>query len=601
MANLGDRRPAEQLPGYDGPDANWPWGKRVATGWEQPTLEERIWLTLDWRSPLNMQVYADPTLDLDNLLNLPECSNRLRPVKRHEAAAAFSLMMGLADDRLFSEADELSFSDIAERPVARAYQAALKVLDAHYYDKRLRVTPAYLAAARIVLQCVDVELLLRDMHQKKRELSALANGKSRRLSPGTFNVVPDILAHWRGLQIGGKKFKGSRLDAASNCYERDRSALSESYYRATSGIQEEYGCYANELAIPPEKVSQKWYNRVVNGILRPHFFWAPAPRPAPACFEEGRNKRTDKPKPALQIRELPDKDSLGPWRAEALEYWGIAEGEEMFPERYWGNTKLPQGLADGYLQPDIFPAYNGARDYDSDPVLIWHPQLPADWGQLIDALPEGTQKTKLQDKNAEIEWHLNKNHKSASYDYLSGGHRKSKAVPPPAPCRTVSISLDRDLKRQWTSKYDWGTLSPIEDGTDNEGSAPLRCPVNNLAGVDLATPRIMINWMPSCRHVGIRHRDFCGPVTQIKGKLYPRAAAAARRIDHEPTCNELADELHARGIPCFGPQDEGWEKRFPTWERYIRHLAHEHEIPEVDDEILGVDEQIETGFIFGAD
>lgn len=203
MPNFGDKRPTQDLPGYDGPDAKWPW--------KQTTVEERIGLALDWRSPYNplvrendMQVYAAPRLDLDNLLIMQDAADRVRPVQRHEAAAAFSLMMGLADDRLFSEADELSFCDISERPVARAYQAAMKVLDAYYYDKRLKISPAHLAAARIVAQCVDIELLLRDMHQKQRELSAVANGRGR-LSPGTFNVVPHILARWRWLQIGGKR------------------------------------------------------------------------------------------------------------------------------------------------------------------------------------------------------------------------------------------------------------------------------------------------------------------------------------------------------------------------------------------------------------
>jgi hypothetical protein len=38
----------------------------------------------------------------------------------------------------------------------------------------LKVGPTYLAAARIVIQCVEVELLRHDLLQKKRELSALA-------------------------------------------------------------------------------------------------------------------------------------------------------------------------------------------------------------------------------------------------------------------------------------------------------------------------------------------------------------------------------------------------------------------------------------------
>lgn len=439
MANLGDRRPASQLPGYDG----------------------------DWRDPRNMQVYADPMLQLenllDNLLNLQEYVDRLRLLRSHKRAAgtrlrkssawyAFPLMMGLADDRLVSKADNVSFCDVIEKPVARACQAAMKVLDAYYTEKRLKVGPTYLAAARIVIQCVEVELLRHDLLQKKRELSALAKGKSIRLSPGTFNIVPDILARWRGLQIpGGKPFEGSRLDAVANRFNRDRSVLRESVDNAISRLQDKFGCYCNDLAIPPEKAIRPCYN----------------------CFEDGRNRRVDKPKPALQAVKLPDADFLGPWRTEALGYWGDA-------------TKLPQGLADGYLQPNISPAYRGAVDYESDPMLIWHPQLPADWRQLIQALPDGRQKTKLKDKDAEIERLVSdQKHRSESRDYFGGYHDwKSKAVPPARPNR---------------------------------------------------------------RPPGIRSPYFCGPVIEIGDKLYPRAVGARQRVvvggDAELDVGDVVDRI----------------------------------------------------------
>jgi hypothetical protein len=183
LPNRGDRRPVSELPGYEP----------------------------DWRDPRNMQFYTEPMLELEKLLNLQEYpafnvqeyADKLRLLRSHEVAAAFSLMMGLADDRLVSLADDLALCD-AETPTARGYQAAIEVLRAYYFDKRLKVEPVYLVAARIIAQCVDVELLARDLPQKKRELSALANsasklqaladGKLIRLSPGTFNVVPFMLA-----------------------------------------------------------------------------------------------------------------------------------------------------------------------------------------------------------------------------------------------------------------------------------------------------------------------------------------------------------------------------------------------------------------------
>lgn len=156
------------------------------------------------------------------------------------------------------------------------------------------------------------------------------------------------------------------------------------------------------------------------------------------CFEDGRNKRTDKPAAALQTIELPDEDFLGPWRAEALEYWG-----------YWGEaTQLPQGFADGYLQPETFlPRDNGLGDdhsvgcvskpavlfsgYDGDPVLIWHPQSPIDWYGVIKALPDSREKTNLKYQNLDIELRVaDGGHGAARFDYFSGGHRwKSKAIP----------------------------------------------------------------------------------------------------------------------------------------------------------------------------
>jgi hypothetical protein len=283
----GDQRPPELLPGYDD----------------------------DWRDPRNAQVYTVPGLQLERLLDLreypdlnpQEYADALRVLRPHEAAAASALMMGLADDRLVSLADDLALCD-AETRTARAYQAAREVLRAYYVDKRLKVEPKYLAAARIVAQCIDVEFLTHDLPQKKRELSALAKGRLTRLSPGTFNTVPFMLA-------------GHSQDDAANLFDRDRTTLSESFNNAISGLQDRFGRYCNGPAIPPGK----------------------AIRPCYSLFEDGRNERTDQPTPALQTAELPNRDFLGPWRAEALEYWG-----------YWGDaTKLPQGLADGYLQPGI--------------------------------------------------------------------------------------------------------------------------------------------------------------------------------------------------------------------------------------------------------
>jgi hypothetical protein len=226
----GDRRAPEILPGYDP----------------------------DWRDPRNAQVYPDPLLDLDALLdlqkyadlNLQDLADRLRVVTRHDAAAAFALMTGLADERLRNEA--VSFCDPFERPVARAYQAAMKVIGAHYIEKRLRVGATYLAAARIVVQCVEAELLLHDLPQKKRELSALAKGKAIRLSPWTFNTVADVLARYRDLQVDGKAFEGSRLDAVAKIHGRDRSTIGESVnFAAIPNLQEVFGRYCNDFSIPP--------------------------------------------------------------------------------------------------------------------------------------------------------------------------------------------------------------------------------------------------------------------------------------------------------------------------------------------------------------
>jgi hypothetical protein len=428
--------------GYDGPDVWWPW--------KQPKLAEQL---TNWRDPRNMQVYADPTLLADLRMDWrPRPRQPLvllfgthaRPLTRKEADAGFSLMLGLADDRMVSLADDLALCD-GETPTARAYQAAMKVLQAYYLDKRLKVDPAYLAAARIVVQCVDLELLLRDLHQKKRELCrllanpremhALAKGKWPRLSPGSFNLVSFMLA-------------GPSQDAAASHFERDRSVLSESLNRAISDIETKFSWYCNDLAIPPEKTIRKRYN----------------------IFREEQKQRAVEPKVCAEAKPpIPDC-----WFAEALEYWG-----------YWGDTttKLPPGLAEDYETARLAGArsewragrhrtvlksgvnYIGERDYDSDPdgvLLIKYPQPAADWRRLISALPKGPQKSKLQDKNADIAQLLSDfNHQSDRDNYLRGDHRwTSKAVPPARPNR---------------------------------------------------------------RPPGIRSPNFCGPIIEINGKIYPRA------------------------------------------------------------------------------
>lgn len=82
----GDRRPPELLPGYDP----------------------------DWRDPRDAQIYTLTDLQLadlnPDLLNLANYANlnkwyadRLRLIKPHDVAAAFSLMMELADVHLVSE------------------------------------------------------------------------------------------------------------------------------------------------------------------------------------------------------------------------------------------------------------------------------------------------------------------------------------------------------------------------------------------------------------------------------------------------------------------------------------------------------------------
>jgi hypothetical protein len=243
----GDRRPPELLPGYDP----------------------------DWRR--NAQIYP-AALKLDDLWDLKKYfSDHSRTVGHHDIAAAFGLMMGLADDHLVT--NDVSFCDPSEKPVGRAYQAAVKVIDAFYLDKRLRVEPTYLAAARIVVLRVHAELFLHDLVQKKRELSAWALSKARHPSPGAFNTVPDVLALWRGLRIGGEAFEGSRLDAVADRFDLDRSTVSESVNNvAIPHLQETFGLYCKGLPIPHKTGGRPCYSKV---------------------FEDGRNERTDHLQPAL--------------------------------------------------------------------------------------------------------------------------------------------------------------------------------------------------------------------------------------------------------------------------------------------------------------
>jgi hypothetical protein len=464
--------------GHDGPDAKWPW--------KRPTLAEQRWLEADWRDPRNMQVYAEPALlaelktDWRPRPHQPLVllfATQARPLTRHEAAAGFSLMSGLAGDRMVSPADDLALCD-AETLTARAYQAAIKVLQAYYLDKRLRVEPAYLRAARIVIQCVELELLLRDLHQKQRELSALlgnpremhalAKGKWPRLSPGSFNIVSRMLA-------------GPSQDAAASYFERERSVLRESYNRAIFDIERKFSWYFTDLWIPPKRAGRECYNiyRDVSSdwdrFVEPKF--AEANRPP-----------------------LPKADDY--WLvAEALEYWG-------------GPTRLPAGLAEDYTSAQLagrhgewragrWPCvlksgvnYKGERDYDSDPdgvLIIAHPQQAADWWGLIDALPDGAPKSKLKDKNTDIEQLLSDSkHKSAVADYFSGGQR-------------------------WTSK----AVKPAR-----------------------ASAR---------RSVSIRSPDFCGPVIEIGDKLYPRAVDNVAEPDNvvPDVVDQWDDAMTREDAFCF--------------------------------------------------
>jgi hypothetical protein len=470
--------------GYDGPDAKWPW--------KRSTLAERHWLEADWRDPRNMQVYAEPTLlaelktDWRPRPHQPLVllfATHARPLTRHEAAAGFSLMSGLAGDRMVSAADDLALCD-AETLTARAYQAAIKVLQAYYLDKRLRVEPAYLRAARIVIQCVELELLLRDLRQKQRELSALlgnpremhalAKGKWPRLSPGSFNIVSRMLA-------------GPSQDAAASYFERERSVLRESYNRAIFDIEGKFSSYFTDLWIPPKRAARECYNiyrDVSNDWDR---------------FVEPKFAEANRP-------PLPKTDDY--WLvAEALEYWG-------------GPTRLPAGLAEDYTSAQLAGRhgewragrwrcvlksgvnYRGERDYDSDPdgaVIIAHPQQAADWRRLIDALPDGAPKSKLKDKNTDIEQLLSDSkHQSAVANYFSGGQR-------------------------WTS-----------EAVKRRSSAR--------------------------RSVSVGSLYFCGPVTEIDGKLYPRAVGARPRIiddaDAEPDVvrdivDVLDDAMNREDDFCF--------------------------------------------------
>jgi hypothetical protein len=363
------------------------------------------------------------------------------------------------------------------------------------------------------------------------------------------------------------------------------------------------------------------------------------------CYyvDEGiKNKRVVKPQVASVVRlTFPRADGNGSL-AEALRACGDVT-----------ITRLPPGLAeDSYVpsrtKPDLTASEEtrwqpgerskwwlptriplGERDYDSNPgvVIIRHYQRPADWRQIINALPnDDHRKSKLRDINANIARVLSGTHRSFAASYLRGDHHwTSEPVSPPSPCR--SIGVGRDWKAKGLAKP---LLRPIQISYDWKATVPL--PINDTptrGGV-----------------VGVRSPYFCGPIIQIGGKVYPRAAtrnahvtriavtafdrncmlvtmmvmrfpycfssihldrifaqmlaavqppSTRRRNNDEPDYNELADELYDRGIQVFGPQDDGWKKRFRTWERYIRHLANKHGIPKVDGEreLRAVDEQIE--------
>ncbi len=353
----GEQRRPELLPGYDP----------------------------DWRS--SVQIYP-AALELGDLWDLGKYFERQLRLIGHRDTGAFAAMARLADDlsKIKSRISKTTFCDPAEQPVGRAFQAAIKALAAFYFDKRLRAT--HLDAARIVVLCVHAELYLRDIAQKQRELAAWAVG-GRHPSPGAFNIVPDFLALWRGLQIG--EFEGRRLEAIADRFGLDRSTIGQVKNVAMPYLQRKFGRYCRGLAIPPQTT------RV-------------------PCYNDLKDLRRDAPKPALAPPvELPDETFLGAWRAEALEYWG-----------YWGDaTKLPQGLAAGCRQANVY----GIRDYSSDGVLIQHPQAPANWAQIV-ALPNGKDKNRLQDQDAAIEALVSDaKRKSAIVDYFTGAHHwKTKEV-----------------------------------------------------------------------------------------------------------------------------------------------------------------------------
>jgi hypothetical protein len=470
---------------------------------KQPRLAEQLWFDLDWRDPKYMQEYADPTLRLDILLNMREeyAAGRLRPLTSHEAVAGFSLMMTLTDDFVG-----------AETPTARAYQAAMKVLYAYYFEKRRKVNPAHLLAARIVVQSVEIELLLRDYHQKKRELRAIANspvklrnlakGASPRLSPGSFNTFSYMLA-------------GFTQREAAERFDREQTVLGESLNSAMAAIQKRFGAACrDDGGIPPQTTDRACYNV---GIDVPG------------------KKRLVEPKAEARLRTKAIDDS---WFAEALEYWG-----------YWGHaTRFLCGLAEDYSDTK-FPT--AARDY-SDPsgvVIVTHPQPAADWSSIIgvlpDAFPEGKLKSKLEDANSEISFLVSDaNHGRDAANYLRGSHHwKSKVVSPPSPCRSVGVGQDWKAKgipswrggkptppdypdligrfsldpmtRRWLRLTDLLNKHPdlLNRLRQRAESEPLLQDIQ-ISGDWSATIPLPINSTPARPPVGIsRLNDFCGPVT----------------------------------------------------------------------------------------
>jgi hypothetical protein len=132
---------------------------------------------------------------------------------------------------------------------------------------------------------------------------------------------------------------------------------------------------------------------------------------------------------------------------------------------WWNVERLAQGLAADCPTTNI----SGARDYDSNPLLIWHPQPAADWRQIVNALPNGKQKQTLKDHDAHIEALVsNKKHKSASDDYSTGGHHwPTKAVPSRRPTRSPYYGPVTEVNGRLRRRpYDFRTATERGDVVD---------------------------------------------------------------------------------------------------------------------------------------